>query len=142
MRYIKRQLIIYVFCIAITTTIYHNICSTSYRLEKFTKGRLPPRAGFSNGRNRNVNAVGFNVTAQDMPAEHKPNPAPIRGWMKNVPWEPGAELDIYDFLINPVDKCNAGKVNITLLVLVKSGTRSYCTQECCQTDVHRWSRKI
>eukprot|EP00057_Strongylocentrotus_purpuratus_P016257 XP_011670731.1 PREDICTED: lactosylceramide 1,3-N-acetyl-beta-D-glucosaminyltransferase-like [Strongylocentrotus purpuratus] len=40
--------------------------------------------------------------------------------MKTVHWEPGAELDIYDFLINPVDKCNAGKGNITLLVLVKS----------------------
>ncbi|XP_003728864.2 beta-1,3-galactosyltransferase 2-like [Strongylocentrotus purpuratus] len=55
-----------------------------------------------------------------MPPEHKPSPAPLRGWMKNVHWEPGAELDIYDFLINPVDKCNAGKGNITLLVLVKS----------------------
>ncbi|XP_030837336.1 lactosylceramide 1,3-N-acetyl-beta-D-glucosaminyltransferase-like [Strongylocentrotus purpuratus] len=29
-------------------------------------------------------------------------------------------MDIYKFLINPVDKCNAGKDNITLLVLVKS----------------------
>ena len=40
--------------------------------------------------------------------------------MKNVHWEPGVELDIYDFLVNPVDKCNAGKDNIILLVLVKS----------------------
>ncbi|XP_011677724.2 beta-1,3-galactosyltransferase 1-like [Strongylocentrotus purpuratus] len=72
---------------------------TSYRLQTVTKGRLPPRAGFSSVTNKNATAV---------------------EWQKNVHWEPGAELDIYDFLINPVDKCNTGKDKITLLVLIKS----------------------
>nr|XP_054748072.1 lactosylceramide 1,3-N-acetyl-beta-D-glucosaminyltransferase-like [Lytechinus pictus] len=45
---------------------------------------------------------------------------PMLGWMTNVKWKPGTKLDIYDFLINPVDTCKAETVNITLLVLIKS----------------------
>eukprot|EP00057_Strongylocentrotus_purpuratus_P027210 XP_011681684.1 PREDICTED: lactosylceramide 1,3-N-acetyl-beta-D-glucosaminyltransferase-like [Strongylocentrotus purpuratus] len=119
MRYRKLQLMIFAFCIAISCiVIYHN-SSTYYRLQKVLKGRLLQRAVFSNVTYRNVNTVRYNVTTQT-PPEQKPTPIPLRGWQQNVQWEPGAELDIYDFLINPVDKCNAGKDNITLLVLIKS----------------------
>ncbi|XP_030834427.1 lactosylceramide 1,3-N-acetyl-beta-D-glucosaminyltransferase-like [Strongylocentrotus purpuratus] len=115
------QLMVFAFCITTSCIIiYHNCSTSSYRLQTVIKGRLlPQRADFSNVTKRNVNTVRYNVTTQT-PPEQKPTPAPLRGWQKNVSWVPGAELDIYDFLINPVDKCNAGKDQITLLVLIKS----------------------
>ncbi|XP_011677717.1 beta-1,3-galactosyltransferase 5-like [Strongylocentrotus purpuratus] len=116
-RYGKVQLMILAFATS-CIIIYHN-CSTSYRLEQVIKGKLLQRASFSNVTKKKINAVEYNVTAQ-IPPEQKPIPAPLLGWRKNVHWEPGAELDIYDFLINPVDKCNTGKDNFTLLVLIKS----------------------
>eukprot|EP00057_Strongylocentrotus_purpuratus_P020536 XP_011675010.1 PREDICTED: beta-1,3-galactosyltransferase 1-like [Strongylocentrotus purpuratus] len=140
MRYMKSLLKISAFCIASAFTIIYHNCSTTFRLQTVTKGRLPSRAGFANVTYKYVNAVGYNVTAQmqilpepvgynvtaQITPEQEPTSVPLRGWRKNVHWEPGAELDIYDFLINPVDKCNAGKDNITLLVLIKSAP--------CNTD--------
>ena len=116
MSYIKAMMIICAYCIVTTCTLVYHSYSTSHRLKKSPKEDYHQEKGFSN------------ATAVE--------------WQKNVHWEPGAELDIYDFLINPVDKCNAGKENITLLVLIKSAPGNYRTQGCCQTDVHQWGREI
>ncbi|XP_041452781.1 lactosylceramide 1,3-N-acetyl-beta-D-glucosaminyltransferase-like [Lytechinus variegatus] len=62
-----------------------------------------------------------NMHATDISHSERRTSMPLLGWRKNVNWRPGAKLDIYNFLINPVEKCKIGKDNnITLLVLVKS----------------------
>ncbi|XP_063951869.1 beta-1,3-galactosyltransferase 1-like [Lytechinus pictus] len=44
---------------------------------------------------------------------------PARGWMEKYNWTPIAH-GVYDFLINPVEKCKVGNGNFTLLILIKS----------------------
>lgn len=63
-----------------------------------------------------------NVTLQIQPEQNTSSEKELRGWRKNVNWEPGTKLDIYRFLINPKNTCNNGSDirPIKLLVLIKS----------------------
>ncbi|XP_063965758.1 beta-1,3-galactosyltransferase 5-like [Lytechinus pictus] len=73
---------------------------------------VPGRLNLTGGPMRNI--------TEPVLLEQPTTSVPLLGWRKTVSWKPGSKLDIYDYLINPVDKCKAGKDNITLLVLIKS----------------------